>query len=242
MTQTQPRDRVAIPFKHAMNSATMAILVLILAAMVAHGALILILGQRGSHGDGGPVIEFAGAIGYGAAAWYAWRQLSTALRPAPFRLPTRADLVIFVAGCVGVEAVNLLGDALITAVGQGGHVQFGFEHYTLAMGTRAGTAIAILVAATGAVVAGPACEELVIRGLFFGGIVARLGIMPAALASAVLFAALHGDPVYFSPILLHGIIFALAYAATGNLLVPITIHAANNALWLIPLAAKALNK
>jgi hypothetical protein len=100
------------------------------------------------------------------------------------------------------------------------------------MNTAAGTAFAIALTALGGIAFAPFAEELALRGLLFGGLASRLGVLPAAILSGIVFGALHGDPIYFTVFAVNGCIMALAYAATGNLLVPIALHASTNAIAL----------
>jgi membrane protease YdiL (CAAX protease family) len=92
------------------------------------------------------------------------------------------------------------------------------------------------------VVIAPIIEEIVFRGLLFGALAARLGIVGSALVTAVLFGAVHGDPILFPTLAALGFVAALAYAATGNLWVAIILHALNNALGAIFLIGTSLHK
>ena len=56
------------------------------------------------------------------------------------------------------------------------------------------------------------------------------------------FGALHGDPIYFTVLAVQGCIIALAYAATGNLLIPIALHASTNAITLWFAIGESLTK
>ena len=58
----------------------------------------------------------------------------------------------------------------------------------------------------------------------------RIGIIAGAILTAIIFGLVHGDPVLFPTLAALGLVTALAYAATGNLWVPITLHILNNAL------------
>lgn len=92
--------------------------------------------------------------------------------------------------------------------------------------------LATVLAIVAAVVMAPVLEELVFRGLLFQSLHRRVGLWPAALLSAVFFAAVHVEvtqPLYSGGLFLLGVGFALALARTGSLLVPIAAHAAFNA-------------
>jgi membrane protease YdiL (CAAX protease family) len=75
---------------------------------------------------------------------------------------------------------------------------------------------------------GPVAEELFFRGIIYG-FLRRWGVIVALVISTLIFVLCHplhqGIPVTR---LLGGILFAVAYEFSGNLMVPITIHALGN--------------
>jgi membrane protease YdiL (CAAX protease family) len=75
---------------------------------------------------------------------------------------------------------------------------------------------------------GPVAEEVFFRGVLYG-FFRRWGVILAVILSTLIFVLCHpihqGIPVTR---LLGGILFALAYEISGNLMVPITIHALGN--------------
>lgn len=85
----------------------------------------------------------------------------------------------------------------------------------------------------------PVAEELFFRGFAFTALRRRLGTGWAAVASGVLFGAVHvlgGTEAVFVPVLaLLGVGLALLYARTGSLLPGIALHSANNAYALATL-------
>lgn len=80
-----------------------------------------------------------------------------------------------------------------------------------------------------AVVAAPLVEEILFRGLVFRGMRRMMGFLPAALASAALFAVVH-PPVSVAPVFVLGVVAAWAYERSGLLLAPIVAHAVYNAV------------
>ncbi len=90
--------------------------------------------------------------------------------------------------------------------------------------------------------AGPVAEEFFFRGLVYGWLRSRLGIGKALLATALLFAGLHADPVAFLPIAGLGLLFGWLYEKTGTLAAPIAIHTVHNTgmLYLAHLAKSLL--
>jgi uncharacterized protein len=79
-----------------------------------------------------------------------------------------------------------------------------------------------------AVVVAPITEELLFRGGLFRFLRTRTPRPVALLLPAALFAALHANLAAFLPLLLLGVILALAYERTGSLTVPIVAHALFN--------------
>jgi membrane protease YdiL (CAAX protease family) len=67
---------------------------------------------------------------------------------------------------------------------------------------------------------------------FWPGVLTALGSLGIGL-----FAGIHGDAVLFPTLAGLGFVWALSYAATGNLAVPIVLHAANNAVGALALIA-----
>jgi len=86
-----------------------------------------------------------------------------------------------------------------------------------------------------AAVCAPLTEELIFRGYLHGVARRYLGVGPAALLNASVFAAIHLHAVYFPVLLMLGLLLTLAYELEGNLLVPVVMHAAFNAVSLLVL-------
>ncbi len=83
----------------------------------------------------------------------------------------------------------------------------------------------------------PVAEEVFFRGFLYGGLRRRVGVGAAMLLSTVFFTALHLSIGLFIPILVLGLFLAWLYEHTGSLYPGILLHAANNALALLLLAA-----
>ena len=79
-----------------------------------------------------------------------------------------------------------------------------------------------------AAIAGPIVEELFFRGFMYGAVKKYVGIFPAILITASLFAALHAHAVGFLPIMVLGILLAYLYEKTGTLVSSITVHIMHN--------------
>ncbi|MCC5893572.1 MAG: CPBP family intramembrane metalloprotease [Exiguobacterium sp.] len=84
------------------------------------------------------------------------------------------------------------------------------------------------------VLLGPIIEEILFRHILFGNLSARFGFWIAFAVSSVLFALIHDDNRFLVYIAM-SFAFTVAYAKTRRLIVPIAIHAFNNALVMIAL-------
>ena len=84
-----------------------------------------------------------------------------------------------------------------------------------------------------AVVVAPLAEEILFRGFLFGVIKRYTDTYFAALVSALLFASVHMHVGFFLPLFALGVIFAMAYEATGCLLVSILMHALFNGVEVV---------
>jgi hypothetical protein len=73
----------------------------------------------------------------------------------------------------------------------------------------------------------PLAEEICFRGILYNYF-RRWGIVAALLASTLIFVVLHSVHGFPLTQLVGGILFALSYEFSGNLMVPITLHAAGN--------------
>jgi len=77
----------------------------------------------------------------------------------------------------------------------------------------------------------PVVEEMVFRGILYGGLRQRWPLWPAALASGLIFALVHIQPVALLPLFVLGVALALLYERSGGSLVPpVVAHALFNCL------------
>ena len=79
----------------------------------------------------------------------------------------------------------------------------------------------------------PVLEELVHRGVVYGRLRRMMGLWPAVLVSALIFAILHFNIVQFIYAFLLGIVFALFVEKSGKLYPAIVAHIAANTLAVI---------
>ncbi len=81
---------------------------------------------------------------------------------------------------------------------------------------------------------GPLLEEVIFRGFLYTGLRRRFGVLPALLASSVVFGYTHVlDPDAVVPIILLGGVLGVLYERSANLWVPVAGHVANNTLALL---------
>lgn len=102
--------------------------------------------------------------------------------------------------------------------------------------TPAETAVLVAVACVGV----PLFEEIFFRGFLYASVRDRLGVVAGALASSLVFAAVHpGLPNQMATFVL-GVAFCLVYERAGTLVAPVVAHALFNAIQLaFVLAARA---
>lgn len=83
----------------------------------------------------------------------------------------------------------------------------------------------------------PVVEELVFRGIIYQTLKTKLKAWIAMIASAFIFAALHGELPAFIPIFLFGIFMAFVLEKTKSIYMPIALHCLNNLIAFIILFA-----
>lgn len=101
---------------------------------------------------------------------------------------------------------------------------------TLFQGGGDPVAIGLLVIA--AVVLAPIVEELIFRGCLYRFLKSQTTLLPAQIASGILFSMIHWNLLSFLPLVLVGIFLARVYEKTGSILVAIWFHAFFNAFSL----------
>jgi membrane protease YdiL (CAAX protease family) len=150
----------------------------------------------------------------------------------------RARLLAVTLGLIGL---SIAAEALIGvgagALGINEHWTEGFPEELL--WASPGAAGAITVAA---ILWTPAVEELLFRGILYATLRTSIGVWPAAVVSAAMFALGHGyGAVGFAAVFWSGTLWALSYEWTRCLLPAMLAHAANNLIatlafvWLIRL-------
>ena len=76
----------------------------------------------------------------------------------------------------------------------------------------------------------PVVEELLFRGVLFGGLTKIMPIWPAILLSGLIFAVIHINAATLIPLWFLGAAFAWLYVRTGTILAPMAVHFTFNAI------------
>ena len=76
----------------------------------------------------------------------------------------------------------------------------------------------------------PLLEELLFRGVLFGGLTKIMPVWGAMLLSGFLFAVIHVNAATLIPLWFLGVAFAWLYARMGTLLAPMVVHLTFNAV------------
>ena len=131
---------------------------------------------------------------------------------------------------LGLIALTLAGDFLVDLVGPPlglrAHWSDGFPEDLL--WTTPGR---VAFETFDAVVWAPIVEELTFRGLLYGTLRGRLGVLPSAVLSALVFVLPHDYGLSGSlSVFTSGVLWAIAYERTRSLLPGMIAHAANNAI------------
>jgi membrane protease YdiL (CAAX protease family) len=96
--------------------------------------------------------------------------------------------------------------------------------------------------AIAAVIAAPICEEIIFRGYLYPVLKRFAGVWPAAICSAFVFSAAHGNLTALLPLFVFGALLVLIYEKTGSLWAPIAVHFCfNGATVMLQLAARYLH-
>jgi membrane protease YdiL (CAAX protease family) len=92
-----------------------------------------------------------------------------------------------------------------------------------------------------AVIVAPLCEEIVFRGYLYPAAKKFTGRWIAALCSALVFSALHGNMTALFPLFIFGLVLVFVYEKTGSLWAPIAVHLCfNGATVLVQMAVRFL--
>lgn len=193
--------------------------------------MVLLLGMRGrTPQERGPeeiLLLAAASDGAMLLALFGIGRVLLGIRAADLglRSTSAATLRSAASAAVGLWLLSIAVNAAQISV-------FGPHPQTLivTVGAHRGAAALVMDLMTGAVIA-PVAEELLFRGLVFGGLAQRMPVAVAATVSALLFALSHGLGVV-APIFVLGLGLAWLYRRTGTIWAPIVAHGVVNAISL----------
>ena len=239
------RDRIAVPFwggiLSALGATAIGIAALVLAAAGLGIALALATGHPPKLAPGGLALTAVGIVFYAAMAPFAWHRLRRYVA-RPFRPLAANDVRALLLGVLALIAVRVGTAVQLELTHQSKHVQAGFEHFSVQTSRPALTALDVALNVLVLVALGPLVEEMVFRGLLFGALAPRIGVLLGGLVSALLFGLAHGDPVLFPSLAALGFVNALLYARTANLTAAVVLHGLSNALGAAFLIASSLGR
>lgn len=118
----------------------------------------------------------------------------------------------------GILVANLIEMSLFGGIAESQNTQEVFE-----------TVTALPAMLFAVVLLGPIIEELIFRHVLFTNLNVRFGFWPAFAVSSILFGLLHADNKLLIYVAM-SFAFTYAYAKTRRIIVPIAIHAFNNAI------------
>lgn len=243
MTLSPARDRIAVPFWGGILTVLGAIAIGVAVLTFGAGALVLALTLATGHppklAPGGLAQTAMGVVFYAAMAPFAWRRLHRYVA-SPFRPLSRRDVHLLLLGVLALLAVRIATAIQLQLTHQDKHVQTGFEHFSVRASAPALTALDVALNVLVLVALAPLVEEIVFRGLLFGALAPRVGVLLGALLSALLFGLAHGDLVLFPALAALGFVNSLLYARTANLSVAVALHGLSNALGAAFLIASSL--
>ncbi len=151
-----------------------------------------------------------------------WRRWARSV-PSPRPVSARADEPLFwVLVAVGLMLSFLGGQTLAVWL----HAEFGSPVFDSSQAARSAVPVAVLLFAM--VVAAPAGEEALMRGLVYPLLRRRWPVLASALVSSLAFAALHGNLVQIAVALPLGMLLAFVYEHVDRLWPIIVLHALFN--------------
>lgn len=212
-------DPVARPPARVSTADGLIAAMLFFVLQLGTGAMLQWQGQP-AHGPQ-VVVAFAvaGALTYGSVRYTQWR---ARMREAPAVLGAGWPRAIATGAAFG-SAAAAMGIAYLQAVHGLGLIEEASGRAREAGSVPLGAWILPL-----GVLAAPLFEEFIFRGLIFGGLRRSMRLLPAAAASAAVFAIVH-PPLSMLPVFALGVCAAWAYDRSRLLMAPMIVHAIYNA-------------
>lgn len=220
------------------TSVLVHLAVLLIVAILAANVLVSFgtnaLANWGITEDTTPVLFTASTSAFqfvGFLVVACWYLLWQSEKLVGLRVPTRSDVFAIVGGFVLIVGVMLSLEFLLEILGyqtaENVTIQRGRDHPELFL----------LLIPMQFLFTGPA-EELLFRGVVQGLLRRAYGVLPGVIFAAIVFSLFHipalvggeGVVAVLSILFVSGALLGLLYEYTGNILVPIVVHAAWNAL------------
>ncbi len=149
-------------------------------------------------------------------------------RPLPLTRAAPTALFVFLASFPAVALTSYYWQILLTFLQNSG-IDFTTQPQNVVVSMRnAQSPLTMILMALLAVVGAPIVEELIFRGSLYRFLKFRIRRAAAALISAGAFATIHFNLTSFFPLIVLGIFLCLSYEISGNLKVPILMHAIFN--------------
>lgn len=171
------------------------------------------------------LLQFAGMLGIalGEVYWFGWQPYAAFATMPPAATP-------LAAGLIGGLVVGILPGWIAGKVTELFPI---FDHGNLEMidglltrGPLAGRAVMVLAVC----VAAPIVEELVFRGFLFEAVERAATPVVAWLATSLMFAGYHADPVHVVAVLFTGLFLGGLRLSSGSVWPGVAAHAVNNTL------------
>jgi membrane protease YdiL (CAAX protease family) len=169
-------------------------------------------------------------IGFGTAALLYLRYRGYGLSFFRARMPTLRDVGWIVGGFIALFGLLALANVIITALGIPSA-----QNQITQLGSR-NPAVFLLLVPLSFLLVGPG-EELLFRGLVQGSLAEAVNPARAIVLASAIFAVIHysslagsGKFTYLGIVFLLALVLGAVYELTDNLIVPILIHGAYNAV------------
>lgn len=104
--------------------------------------------------------------------------------------------------------------------------------------TNPDTVLAIRISFLALVIVPPIVEEVIFRGFIFAGMAGRMGVVPGAVISSLLFGAAHWQANISIYTFVLGLLLCLLYRRAGSIWPGVLLHGVNNYLAFMEIIAK----
>lgn len=140
-------------------------------------------------------------------------------------------LLHFLAALILFIPVNLCWRAVLSFLEKQGYGSFMEKQEIVTLLAKAASLppVTLILLVVAVVIIAPIAEEILFRGLFYRFLKSKISPRWAMIVSSACFAAMHDNKLSLLPLMFLGMMLVRAYERTGNLKVPILMHAFFNA-------------